>query len=283
MPAVAQEAPAELVTLKARLTSAQEVSTSKIRTDYIQELEVMLRRAQGSSDLDGSIAIEQELKSVKSTGETTTGGAKESQLAVRRTRYQSEVQASLAPIQTKYIGELEKLQSLYTKRGQLESAVLVRGELKSAKSASAFLISKRQAELRPTDSVEHGGKSYKVFDEVLSWSKARDKCAEMGGQLATVNSAEENEFILGLAAKGANDSYWLGASDEAKEGEWVWTDGTPLKYNNWQKQQPNNGDEKEHYLLLLIRFRGDKNFENKWCDNPRFSERHRPGFICEWR
>lgn len=283
MSVVAQESPAELVTLKARRTSAQESSTTKVRTDYVRELEVMLRTAQGSGDLDGAIAIEQELKLARVTGETTTGGTKDSPLAARRTRYQSEVQAILAPIQIKYIAELEKLQALYTKRGQLESALLVRDELNNTKSEASSATLKSHALLRPKDSVEHRGKFYKVFDEVLSWHEARDKCLELGGSLATVQNAEVNDFILSLAAKGSNDSYWLGASDETREGEWVWTDGRAMTFSNWGGQQPNNAKQSEHYVVLLISFRGLANQEKKWSDQPNLSEAHTPGFICEWK
>lgn len=280
----AQEDPPELVTLKAHRASAQENATSRTRIDYIRDLEVMLRTAKDSGDLDASLSIENELKMAKATGGTATGGADGSELATRRTRYQKDIQEILTPIQARFVEELEKLQALYTKRGQLESALEIREELNAAKSLSSSSPPKSQVLLRPKDSVEHRGKYYKIFNTFLSWPEARDKCVELGGQLATVKNADENEFILALASRASSDSFWLGATDEASEGNWVWVDGTPVTFTNWAPEQPSNHDQAEHYLYLLIRHERDwVKQEMKWGDLPSAPDGPKPGFICEWK
>jgi hypothetical protein len=42
----------------------------------------------------------------------------------------------------------------------------------------------------------------------------------LAGYLATITSAEENQFLIGLAPNG-----WFGGSDRDSEGTWIWMDG----------------------------------------------------------
>ena len=36
-------------------------------------------------------------------------------------------------------------------------------------------------------------------------------------------------------------SYWIGASDIDKEGEFVWLTGAPVAWGDWWPNEPNNG------------------------------------------
>ena len=78
---------------------------------------------------------------------------------------------------------------------------------------------------------------------------------------------------------------WLGATDEKNEGQWVWVDGEPLRYNNWSPTQPNNKQGLEHYMIMVagnavaIRRRVE---DGKWHDQPSDSVQWAPGFICQW-
>ena len=55
-----------------------------------------------------------------------------------------------------------------------------------------------------------------------------------------VNSAAENEF-LGLLHEDTEDWFWIGAKKyEDGLSSFLWTDGTPLNYENWNRI---NGDE----------------------------------------
>lgn len=91
---------------------------------------------------------------------------------------------------------------------------------------------------------EFGGHTYKIITTPASWEDASASAAEMSlagqpGYLARVNSARENAAILNavmdhltdaqLAASLAEDGsetpfIWLGGSDKAQEGQWVWSD-----------------------------------------------------------
>lgn len=63
------------------------------------------------------------------------------------------------------------------------------------------------------------------------------------GHLASVTSAEENEFILNQVIGDFSqpckiDEYWLGATYSA--ADWDWSDGSKWKYEHWSIGEPNN-------------------------------------------
>jgi hypothetical protein len=140
--------------------------------------------------------------------------------------------------------------------------------------------------VRPADAAKFGGKYFKVFDTNLTWHEAKKNCEQMGGQLAIVGSAEENGFVAELAAKSKVNAIWLGATDDKKQGTWVWVDGQPVKYENWDRaaRQPNNGDGVEHYIVLFADKSGQWwDYPNDPRQHPRLTKSGQPGFVCQWK
>lgn len=126
----------------------------------------------------------------------------------------------------------------------------------------------------PEDAVQFGDKCYRVFHENIGWQAARVKCERMGGHLAIVRNRDQDDFLASLS----RSHVWLGATDHAKEGVWVWVDGTPVAYTNWDRGEPSNSrdlktGETENFLMISK--------YGKWND---FSENCRviDGYICEW-
>lgn len=80
------------------------------------------------------------------------------------------------------------------------------------------------------------------------------------GYLATVTSAAEQTFLNGafpyLIGFGGGSFAWLGASDQAVEGEWRWLGGPEagqlVSYTNWAAGQPVNAPGMEDYDLLAL-------------------------------
>ncbi|XP_044276703.1 lectin-like isoform X2 [Varanus komodoensis] len=69
--------------------------------------------------------------------------------------------------------------------------------------------------------------------------------------LASIHSAEENDFIFHLMGKPLNhlegEAYWIGGHDLFKEGTFVWTDGSTFDFKTFPPNQP-DGPLGEHYL-----------------------------------
>ena len=78
-------------------------------------------------------------------------------------------------------------------------------------------------------------------------------CVEAGGFLAEIKSEkDQNEINATLSSNDSTLSYWIGLSDLAVEGQWVWQHSySPLgNYTNWISGEP-NGAEKEDCVLQL--------------------------------
>jgi hypothetical protein len=125
----------------------------------------------------------------------------------------------------------------------------------------------------PTDATLFNGKWYYVYIQKTSWKASKGKCERLGGQLAVVHDEATWAFIKTLSP-GVN--LWLGASDDNIEGSWVWVDGKPMTFKVWDRDQPDNFRQGEHYLLR---------WDGKWNDvSEKGSGVHVQvqGFICEW-
>ena len=94
------------------------------------------------------------------------------------------------------------------------------------------------------------------MSNALSWADASADCQAAGLQLASVQSAEQNALLLTAAA---GNSVWIGGTDAASEGRWVWSPtNTPLSYTNWNAGEPNNRGSED-----CMQFYGDT---GKWND-----------------
>ncbi len=122
----------------------------------------------------------------------------------------------------------------------------------------------------PADAVMFKERWYRYYQESHSWAAARDKCESLHGRLACVPDKATWNFIKGLTGSKWT---WLGATDERVEGKWLWVDGTPVTFEKWQKDEPNNKGGRQNYLRA--------NSEG-WKDEERRSDEV-VGFICEWR
>jgi len=86
------------------------------------------------------------------------------------------------------------------------------------------------------DGPELYGSIYYPVYEILHWHDAKAHAELLGGHLATVTSDLENENMIRSMDDFAVDHYnfWLGASDEAMEGNWRWVTGEPFNYTHWR-------------------------------------------------
>ncbi|XP_078676753.1 apolipoprotein(a)-like isoform X1 [Branchiostoma floridae x Branchiostoma belcheri] len=84
-----------------------------------------------------------------------------------------------------------------------------------------------------------------LFQQTLKpWATARVDCQRRGGDLVSVNSDAEWNWILGQTL-GSFPQYWIGLHDQAGEGNFVWSDRSPVTVTYWNYGEPNNsgGDE----------------------------------------
>jgi len=99
---------------------------------------------------------------------------------------------------------------------------------------------------------------YYIAQEWRSWNDAKDRATALGGYLLTISSQAENDFIQNNLGDYKWDSYWLGYSDTAEEGTFVWANGSDASYTNWNGGEPNNSGDED-----VVEFNGHN---GKWND-----------------
>jgi hypothetical protein len=91
-----------------------------------------------------------------------------------------------------------------------------------------------------------GGRAYYVSGTNYTWTAANNLAISNGGFMASVGSASENSFIRNAATAAGISSYWIGFTDEAVEGTFVWTTGEAASYANWNAGEPNNAGNEDY-------------------------------------
>ncbi|XP_028910527.1 brevican core protein isoform X2 [Ornithorhynchus anatinus] len=84
------------------------------------------------------------------------------------------------------------------------------------------------------DSFQSG--CYRHFPVRRAWAEAENQCRRLGAHLARIGTAEEQRFVH----ERYPEYQWIGLNDRTIEGDFQWSDGTPLLYENWQAGQPDS-------------------------------------------
>ncbi|MFL2493922.1 MAG: EF-hand domain-containing protein [Candidatus Thalassarchaeum sp.] len=88
--------------------------------------------------------------------------------------------------------------------------------------------------------------------EELTWNEHNHRATEMGGHLASITNAEENEQVARIAG---GRSVWVGGVRKGRGNgpgadHWYWSDGRPWTYTNWASGEPNNHGSGENRMQL---------------------------------
>ena len=136
--------------------------------------------------------------------------------------------------------------------------------------------------------VRYGNFSYLIIDiRTPNWSDARRTCQMLGGDLAIIKSAAENNFIFTLLKKQKTITdwgVWLGFVRKA-DNKFYWIDGTPLAkgYTAWASRQPDNsgGNEKCGNMFGSAHSNGGK-WNDLTCDlDPPNHWKVTPVILCK--
>ena len=81
-----------------------------------------------------------------------------------------------------------------------------------------------------------------------SWEESQTFAEGLGGNLVTINDAEENEWLLEKFSQDGQH-IWLGMYLDDSEN-WAWASGEQTFWENWGIDQPND-DEDEKYSHII--------------------------------
>lgn len=81
------------------------------------------------------------------------------------------------------------------------------------------------------------------------------KATEENAYLVSINDKAENEWIKNIFGRS---NFWIGLSDAAEEGKWVWHSGEPVTYTNWVDRERSTGNtDMKDYVII-------EDFSGKW-------------------
>ncbi|XP_063588734.1 CD209 antigen-like protein E [Penaeus indicus] len=109
-----------------------------------------------------------------------------------------------------------------------------------------------------------------------SWHDARDACEARGTHLARPRDVRKLVAML-QDFPGRYNRVWIGASDEAREGEWEWLSGESLERPNWRPGQPSNRSKdggEQDCLSLVTNNNPDSTMDDQSCEL-------RKAYLCE--
>ena len=81
-----------------------------------------------------------------------------------------------------------------------------------------------------------------LYKVARTWEDARQKCIQLGGDLASIGTAVEAEIVNErFEASVPGIWIWVGLNDTVTEGQFAWCDGTTSMGVQWDTLQPNGG------------------------------------------
>lgn len=110
--------------------------------------------------------------------------------------------------------------------------------------------------------------TFSFQQQSTTWGDAHSGCLAMGGELASIHSDEEN--VIAQSLIGGMEA-WIGMTDQAVEGQFVWTDSSSAAYTNWAGGEPNDWGGGEDASVL----RGSTGFWNDLA-----SDSTADGYLC---
>ena len=132
------------------------------------------------------------------------------------------------------------------------------------------------------------GSLYALFDMSLPWTEARRYCRGLKGDLVSITTLEEQEFVEQLAAQSSKDYSWLGGEYDSQNDYWWWSDGHSFKFSNWDDNQPDGAADGEAFMRMAnrdIAYSDWTAHAGKWNDARENGDEDIPldafGFICE--
>ena len=117
----------------------------------------------------------------------------------------------------------------------------------------------------PAGAVEFRDHYYLIVNESGVWPDPNGRAESLGGYLVTIGDEQEHLFVADLAMEQGFVNVFIGLTDEADEGRFVWANGEPLVYTNWNFGEPNNAGGDENYVNL------EQKYGWRWNDVPDFS------------
>jgi hypothetical protein len=124
-----------------------------------------------------------------------------------------------------------------------------------------------------SEAMDNTSYKYKYIDELLSWENANNYCAEQGGHLPALNSAEEHSMLSELCfSNSGNEDCWIGLNDIDLEDDFQWANGTAYPADGYTFNWTWNRADRDCFVLEGYYHNGS--IEGDFCNSAK-------NFLCE--
>jgi hypothetical protein len=77
---------------------------------------------------------------------------------------------------------------------------------------------------------------FRFYSTSLDWASARQRCVDLGGNLAYPANQAQQDLLWSMAGVSA----WIGVDDRTSEGSWRTPGGQAISYSRWCSGEPND-------------------------------------------
>jgi hypothetical protein len=126
------------------------------------------------------------------------------------------------------------------------------------------------------------GECLVMFTTPATYVAAKAACAAINAHLAYLKDAQLDalaETFVGSA------NTFIGLTDLATEGQFVWDDGTPIAFSNWHTGEPNNGGSGATYqedCVIIAGARVGAQWDDRPCDASEVPTSGMFAYLCEY-
>jgi hypothetical protein len=116
----------------------------------------------------------------------------------------------------------------------------------------------------------------------LTYANAAAACTAMNAHLAYLTTAALDTFAEQFVG---TTNTWIGLSDRASEGTFVWDDGTALGFSNWAAGEPNSGGLNATYqedCAIIAGARATKQWDDRPCDGSEVATSGSFAYLCQY-
>jgi hypothetical protein len=117
---------------------------------------------------------------------------------------------------------------------------------------------------------------YLRFDTGASRDEAITACTDLGGNLASLDTAPVNTAVMAALVDTdipLDTPYWIGLDDIATEMDWVWLDGSAFSFSDWLPGEPNDSSGQDCGVVMVDSASGP-GWNDRGCSNTL-------GYLCE--
>lgn len=93
-------------------------------------------------------------------------------------------------------------------------------------------------DLNTGDTLKVGEYSFSLVNGSFTWAAAKADASINGARLAVIDSSEKQLIVESLLPATPFQQFYIGLSDEKNDGNYLWSDGSILSYNNWAGVEP---------------------------------------------